>query len=222
MAKTNEFIRQDPKKSSRKLIYDLTNLIVPLFIILIGIFLSTQKFAEIIEYNPRYCQTPFYVLKHQVGKYPAGYPLFNPLPILITMFTNPFDKTVQQAIGAAAVPGTICAILAVLCWMTISIIRSRGFNKNDHLYGTARWATDKDLKKFGLCEEYGVVLAQRYDAETESIINKKGNFGLKMIKPAKLICHAGTSHTLVIAPTRSGKGVGTVSLAPSKLSFLSA
>lgn len=209
MAK-NEFLREDPKKSSRKLIYDLTNLIIPVLILIIGIFLSTQKFAEMMGYNPRYCETPIYILKHGIGKYPAGYPIFNPVVILITMFTNPFDHLVQDAIGQAAIPGTICAIIAVFTWLSISIIRSRGFNKNEHLYGTARWGTKKDLKKFGLCEEHGVVLAQQYDAKTEAIINKKGNFGLKMIKPSKLICHAGTSHTLVIAPTRSGKGVGTV------------
>ena len=209
MAK-NEFLREDPKKSSRKLIYDLTNLIIPVLILIIGIFLSTQKFAEMMGYNPRYCETPIYILKHGIGKYPAGYPIFNPVVILITMFTNPFDHLVQDAIGQAAIPGTICAIIAVFTWLSISIIRSRGFNKNEHLYGTARWGTKKDLKKFGLCEDHGVVLAQQYDAKTEAIINKKGNFGLKMIKPSKLICHAGTSHTLVIAPTRSGKGVGTV------------
>lgn len=209
MAK-NEFLREDPKKSSRKLIYDLTNLIIPVLILIIGIFLSTQKFAEMMGYNPRYCETPIYILKHGIGKYPAGYPIFNPVVILITMFTNPFDHLVQDAIGQAAIPGTICAIIAVFIWLSISIIRSRGFNKNEHLYGTARWGTKKDLKKFGLCEDHGVVLAQQYDAKTEAIINKKGNFGLKMFKPSKLICHAGTSHTLVIAPTRSGKGVGTV------------
>ena len=209
MAK-NEFLRGDPKKSSHKLIYDLSNLIIPVLILIIGIFLSTQKFAEMMGYNPRYCETPVYILKHGIGKYPAGYPIFNPAVILITMFTNPFDHLVQDAIGQSSIPGTICAVISVFAWLAISIIRSGGFNKNEHLYGTARWATNKDLKKFGLCETHGVVLAELYSARTQAIINKKGNFGLKMIKPSRLICHAGTSHTLVIAPTRSGKGVGTV------------
>ena len=214
----NEFLRKDPKKNNRKLIYDLTNLIIPAFIILFGLFLTTQKFAEVMKYNPSYTDVPFHVIKNRfllkiikksVVEY-GGYPLFNPLVILITMFKNPFDPLAQDAISQASVPGIFCAILSVFVWLAISIIRSKGFNKNDNLYGTARWGTVKDLKKFGLCEEHGVVLAQQYSAETEAIINKKGNFGLKMIKPAKLICHAGTSHTLVIAPTRSGKGVGTV------------
>lgn len=206
----NEFLRGDPKKRNRKLLYDLTNLIIPVFIIIIGVFLSSQKFAELIGYNPRYCDEPIYILKHSWGKYPAGYPIFNPFIILITMFTNPFDKYVQRVIAQASLPGFICSIISVFTWLIISVIRSKGLGKNDNIYGTARWGTVKDLKKFGLCEEHGVVLAQQYDARTEAIINKKGNFGLKMIKPSRLICHAGTSHTLVIAPTRSGKGVGTV------------
>lgn len=210
MSNQNEYLRKDPKKSSRKLIYDLTNLIIPVFILIIGIFLSTQKFAELVGYNPRYCETPMYILKHSIGKYPAGYPIFNPLVIIITMFTNPFDAVAQDAIAKATVPGTICAISAILVWLLISIIRSKGFNKNDNLYGTARWLKAKELKKFGLTEKTGVVLAQQFSASSEAIINSKGNFGLKIKKTAQLVCHAGTSHTLMIAPTRSGKGVGSI------------
>ena len=177
---------------------------------MLGLVLFTQKFAELVDYNQRYCGNPVFVFHHNIGKYPAGYPVFNPLTILITMFTNPFDEKVSGAIGDSSLPGIICAVISVFTFIAVSMIRSNGYNKNDRLYGTARWGTEKDLKKFGLCEKHGVVLAQQYSAKSEAIINKKGNFGLKLIKPAQLICHAGTSHTLVIAPTRSGKGVGTV------------
>ena len=125
MAK-NEFLREDPKKSSRKLIYDLTSLIIPIFILITGIFLSTQKFAEMIGYNPRYCESPIYILKHSIGKYPVGYPIFNPIVILITMFTNPFDRLVQEAISQAIIPGTISAVIAILTWLVISVLRSKG------------------------------------------------------------------------------------------------
>lgn len=210
MSSNNEFLRQDPKKNNRKLIYDLTNLIIPVIILIIGIFLSTQKFAEMMGYNPSYCDYPIYILKHKIGNYPAGYPIFNPIVILLTMFRNPFDHLVQDAIAAASVPGEICAGIAILFWLVISVIRSRGFNKNDNLYGTARWGTVKDLKKFGLCEESGIVLGQQFTAKTETEINKKGNFSIKVKKTAPLICHSGTNHTLVIAPTRGGKGISIV------------
>lgn len=210
MAK-NEFRREAPKSQNRKLIYDLTALIIPITLIIIGIFLSSQKFAELVGYNPRYCDQPIYILKHSYGKYPAGYPIFNPLVILITMFTNPFDEVAQNAIPIAVIPGAICAIAGVILWLLISIIRSYGANKNQKLYGTARWANEKDLKKNGLCEKEGVVLCQQWSANTEMTINSKGNKGLKVKKTAPWVCHSGNSHTLMIAPTRSGKGTGSIS-----------
>lgn len=209
MAK-NEFRRETPKSNHRKLIYDLTTLLIPITLIVIGIFLSSQKFAELVGYDPRYCDRPIYILKHSYGKYPAGYPIFNPLVILITMFTNPFDQVAQNAISVAVIPGVACAIAGVVLWLVISVIRSVGINKNQKLYGTARWGNEKDLKKNGLCEDNGVVLCQQWSADTEMTINSKGNKGLKVKKTAPLICHSGNSHTLMIAPTRSGKGVGSV------------
>lgn len=209
MAK-NEFRRESPKSNHRKLIYDLTTLIIPITLILIGIFLSSQKFAELVGYDPRYCDRPIYILKHSYGKYPAGYPIFNPLVILITMFTNPFDQVAQDAISVAIIPGVACSIAGIVLWLVISVIRSVGINKNQNLYGTARWGNEKDLKKNGLCETNGVVLCQQWSAVTEMTINSKGNKGLKVKKTAPLLCHSGNSHTLMIAPTRSGKGVGSV------------
>ena len=210
MKKKNEFRRETPKTQHRKLIYDLTTLLVPITIIVIGIFLSTQKFSELVGYNPAYCDRPIYVLKHSYGRYPEGYPIFNPLVILITMFTNPFDQVAQDAIAIAAVPGVVCTVLGIVVWLVISVIRSAGINKKQNLYGTARWGNEKDLKLNGLCEEHGVVLCQQWSADTEMTINSKGNKGLKVKKTAPLICHSGNSHTLMIAPTRSGKGVGSV------------
>lgn len=210
MSSKNEFLRGKPQKNNRKLLYDLTNLLIPALIIIVGAFISSQIFAENVGYNRRFCDVPIYILKHKIFGLPKGYPIFNPFVIMISMFTNPFDKNLQDAIGNSVMPGVVCSVLGVVTWLVISVIRTAGMNKNKNLYGTARWGTKKDLKKFGLCEKHGVVLAQQYSAQSEGIINKKGNFGLKLTKKAPLICHAGTSHTLVIAPTRSGKGVGTV------------
>lgn len=208
--KKNEFLRRDPKNKGRKLFFDLTNLIIPVLIIFIGIFLASQKFAEMMNYDPRFCDVPIYILRHKFLIWPKGYPIFNPFVTTLTMMTNPLNKAVQDAAGQAVVPGTVCALLAIFTWALISIVRVYFLNKKKNLYGTARWATVKDLKKFGLCEEHGVVLAQRFEADSEAIVNKAGNFALKMKKTAPLVCHSGTSHTLMIAPTRSGKGVGSI------------
>lgn len=206
---TNEFLRKDPKRKKRHFLVDLLNIFIPLLIILTGSFLSLQRFAELVMYDEAFCGKPVYLLHHDFLRWPAGYPVFNPFVILIKMFTNPFDERASEAYSGAAMPAIAACMLALVSWLVFSVLKTNTA-KNDRIYGTARWATKRDLKKFGLCEDHGVVLAQQYDAETEGIINSKGNFGLKLYKPANLICHAGTSHTLVIAPTRSGKGVGTV------------
>lgn len=57
-------------------------------------------------------------------------------------------------------------------------------------YGSARWATDIDVKASGLLKGEGVVLG----------ITKDGRY----------LRHDGPEHIKVIAPTRSGKGVGIV------------
>ena len=121
MPDRNEFLRKDPKSKSRKLIYDLTNLIIPFCILMLGLVHFTQKFAELVNYNQRYCGNPVFVFHHNIGKYPAGYPVFNPLTILITMFTNPFDEKVSGAIGDSSLPGIICAVISVFTFIAVSM-----------------------------------------------------------------------------------------------------
>lgn len=249
MAK-NEFLRQkNGKKSARKIMYDLIGLLIPVGILVAGIFIATQKFSEMVGYDFTLVNDPIFVTPcepakgtrplyrvhpdsrpplvgfsrklsaekpylvhydYKTKKWIPVYPIFNPFVIMITMFTQPFNQKVQNAISAASVPIWVSAAIAIFTWLVLAVIRTIGMNKNENFYGTARWGTKKDLKKFGLCEKHGVVLCQQYSAESKAIINKAGNFGLKMIRTSRLVCHAGTSHTLMIAPTRSGKGVGSI------------
>lgn len=70
---------------------------------------------------------------------------------------------------------------------------SRIFTKSKKIsmaHGSSRWAHEKELEKAGLLSKNGVVLGQ-----TQS---------------KKIIRHDGPEHVMVIAPTRSGKGVGLV------------
>lgn len=59
------------------------------------------------------------------------------------------------------------------------------------VHGSSRWAHESELAAAGLTHEKGVVLGQSRES-------------------AKLLCHDGPEHVLVIAPTRGGKGVGLV------------
>ncbi len=61
--------------------------------------------------------------------------------------------------------------------------------KNVATYGTARWATPREVRAARLLGPAGVVL---------------GRFGREYLR------HDGPEHVLCFAPTRSGKGVGLV------------
>src|SRR5262245_9654930 len=56
-------------------------------------------------------------------------------------------------------------------------------------HGSARWATPREVKRAGLYGAAGVVLGRLH---------------------GRLLCDGGETHVLLIAPTRSGKGVGVI------------
>jgi len=90
-----------------------------------------------------------------------------------------------------------------------AITRLRG-PRASTAHGSARWATDDDLRKVGLLDQAGVVLCQTDTARYVSAPDGKGGVSWKMKREGELIRHSGPEHVLVFAPTRSGKGIGTV------------
>ena len=90
--------------------------------------------------------------------------------------------------GSGGLFGILVAVIG-------SVIRSRDA-KFVTTYGSARWATPKDVRRHGLSGKDGVFLG-RYRGE--------------------YLRHAGPEHVMAFAPTRSGKGVGLV--VPTLLSW---
>ena len=79
-------------------------------------------------------------------------------------------------------------LAAVVVAIAMSVWRARKA-KHAQTYGSARWATEKEVRKAGLLGEDGTVL---------------GRLGRSYVR------HDGPEHVLCFAPTRSGKGVGLV------------
>lgn len=96
--------------------------------------------------------------------------------------------------GMIAASGGLIGIVAAVIG---SVIRSRD-SSDVTTYGSARWASPKEIKKLGLLSNKGVFLGQ-----TKS----------------SYIRHNGPEHVMAFAPTRSGKGVGLV--VPTLLSWTS-
>ena len=74
-------------------------------------------------------------------------------------------------------------------------------------HGSATWGGTTELQRAGMLDGEGVVLCQTNDAR---YIRgpKPGDFRLQ--RTGRLITHNGPEHVIVFAPTRSGKGIGTV------------
>lgn len=218
MATKNEFLRSRPAQRTRNVLFDLSNLIIPVLVVIIGIVLFAQTFAKLVGYNPAYTDAPVFITKEKFLFIKAGYPFYNPGIIALTIASKPFDKTINAVLFQSLFPLLLCTGIAVLLFFVVSAIRGYGLNKSDNLYGSARWGTEKDLKRFGLTQKTGIVLAQFQKAELRAKINpKNASVSLALKKSAPLVCHAGGTNTLMIAPTRSGKGVG--SIIPTCLNF---
>jgi type IV secretion system protein VirD4 len=186
--------------------------------VLTGLVLFAQSFAGYVGYDPEYTSAPVFVTRSAFLFIPRGYPFFNPLLIALHCISHPFDPLVNSIILNALFPFFACTIAAVITFFVVSFIRGSGLNKAKNLYGTARWGTERDLKKFGLAQKGGVVLAQFQKASLDFTVNpKNSSISLTCRHPAPLVCHQGGTNTLTIAPTRSGKGVG--SIIPTCLSY---
>jgi type IV secretion system protein VirD4 len=89
---------------------------------------------------------------------------------------------VGGAIAAAGAPAAMAVAVAMSLWRAREPLDAS-------TYGSARWATERDVASAGLLGPDGVVL---------------GRFGGRYLR------HDGPEHVLCFAPTRSGKGVGIV------------
>ena len=163
-----------------------------------------------MNYDPEVIGKPVFTLK-------SGYRFYNPLIFIIGMMKYAFNETYSYYFFKAIPPTFICLVTAVLLFVLTSIFVN-SHQKNQHIHGTARFATRKDLKKYGMLQHYGVVCGELAEAKVNYKIDaEKASLTLHCKKPAPLICHSGRTNTLLIAPTRSGKGVSCI--LPSLLNY---
>lgn len=94
--------------------------------------------------------------------------------------------------GLIAATGSVVAAGAS---MALSVVRAR-VAKRTTTYGSSRWATPREIVGMGLTDRAGFILGRIARA---------------------YLRHDGAEHVMVIAPTRSGKGVGLV--VPTLLSW---
>jgi type IV secretion system protein VirD4 len=113
-----------------------------------------------------------------------GYPLYAPWKFFIWWYQfDAYARPVFETGGWIFLCGVAFAIMLAFAF---SLWRSREAKHSD-TYGTARWATARDIRRLALTHGDGVVLGAWKD---------------------QLLRHDGDEHVLVVAPTNTGKSVG--------------
>jgi type IV secretion system protein VirD4 len=152
-------------------------ILVVFAIVLVTIWAATQWTAWRLGYQSQLGDPWFMVAK---------LPLYPPPAFFWWWFS--FDAYAPRIFFEGAVIAASGGFAAIIGAISISVWRAREA-KNVVTYGSARWATEKEVWAAGLLGPDGVVLGRwRHD----------------------YLRHDGPEHVLCFAPTRSGKGVGLV------------
>jgi type IV secretion system protein VirD4 len=159
-------------------------ILVVFAIVIAGVWAATQWCAAMLGYQPQLGPAWF-----QVG----GMPVYRPWQLFAWWYhyeayaPQVFDKAGSLA-AASGFLGCAAAIFG-------SLWRARQ-SRHVTTYGSARWATAREIARAGLHRDSGVFL---------------GAHGGRYLR------HDGPEHVMAFAPTRSGKGVGLV--VPTLLSW---
>ena len=150
----------------------------------LAIWAATEWAAHALGYQPQ-LGSPWFIA--------FGQPVYRPWLIFPWWFAyNAYAPSVFNRAGAIAATGGLLGTLAAVVG---SVWRARQ-SRLVTTYGSARWASRRDLTHAGLFRAAGVFLGKVED---------------------RYLRHDGPEHVMAFAPTRSGKGVGLV--VPTLLSW---
>jgi type IV secretion system protein VirD4 len=159
-------------------------ILVVFAIVIAGVWAATQWAAAMLAYQPE-LGLPWFRLD--------GVPIYHPWALFPWWYhydayaPHVFDRAGMFA-GASGFVGCAAAIFG-------SLWRARQ-SSNVTTYGSARWASRREIERAGLHRDAGVMLGAL-----------RGRY----------LRHDGPEHVMAFAPTRSGKGVGLV--VPTLLSW---
>ena len=124
-----------------------------------------------------------------------GAPLFRlgKLPVYAPWKIFIWDIHPDIMTGAQTVGQTFFILplmFVLLCVMAMRLLRG-----NAILHGSARWATEREIRDIGYLNGQGVYVGGWWDAKKKRL---------------RYLRHNGPEHILCFAPTRSGKGVGLI------------
>ena len=145
--------------------------------VLAAVWSATQWTAAALAYQPE-LGPPWFMA--------FGWPIYPPPAFFWWWFS--FDAYAPDIFQTGAFIAASGGFVSIAVAIGMSVWRAREL-KNAETYGSARWATEKEIRSAGLLGPNGVVLGKLAE---------------------DYLRHDGPEHVLCFAPTRSGKGVGLV------------
>ena len=153
-------------------------------IVIAGVWAATQWCAAMLGYQPQLGKAWFTF---------AHTPIYRPWSIFSWWFH--FEAYAPRVFDKAGMFAAASGFLGCAAAIAGSLWRARQ-SRSVTTYGSARWATPREIERAGLFDEAGVFLGKL-----------RGSY----------LRHDGPEHVMAFAPTRSGKGVGLV--VPTLLSW---
>jgi type IV secretion system protein VirD4 len=214
MSDKNEFLRGKPRDASGEQLIRFFFKAVTAAIIFIGIWVSTQRFCSLVNYNEGWCGRPFYLVK--LGRF--QYPLYQPFNIFYWALVYYRRLEIHPPLYRAFKLCGVFSAAAIAFYFLMEFVLVR--NRKQNVFGTARWASEKDIEKAGLLGlSGGMIVGQTSDAKVSAAYDMdKNSVVLHLLKKGRrYIVQAGIYNMLLAAPTRAGKGVSNV--IPTLLSY---
>ena len=122
-------------------------------------------------------------------------------PWMILIWGARWHGRFEDIFSKAGSIGIMVAVIGMFGLFMRKLLRANTSTANEYMHGSAKWASEKDIKGAALLDNDGVYVGGWLD--------KKNRL--------RYLRHNGPEHVLCYAPTRSGKGVGLV--VPTLLSW---
>jgi len=159
-------------------------ILIVLAIMVVGVWAASQWAAAMLAYQPELGSPWFFV---------RDLPVYRPWALFAWWYH--FEAYAPEVFDRAGALAASSGFLGCGAAIGGSLWRARQ-SRSVTTYGSARWATEREIAAAGLFEDRGVFLGRLHGA---------------------YLRHDGPEHVMAFAPTRSGKGVGLV--VPTLLSW---
>ncbi len=170
--------------------YNWRSILLGLLLIIATNVVTTQHIASHFDYQPSLGPPLFQIASLRLY---APYKWFP----WILKFGSSADPLVREPLLTSTLIAAIGFAVSLFVVAALNIHRNKKLTEDtEDLHGSARWATEQEVRKSGLVnQKHGVYIGTWQDEKTDSL---------------EYLRHAGPEHILAFAPTRSGKGVGLV------------